>query len=204
MHSLYRVAAVQGWLGEEALNKYEQQTKGGTGVMALLLGGRMESFCGLVACVDNPIVGFGPWASDENGYTAKYLIDYGTHEDFEDYVKSRELALAYGKTSHMIPAHAYITEFWLWYGVFGLLFWIYVIFVLIRYLKQDCWVVPQWFMWLAASIPGYFWSIFFSPWADRIGGVVFVVACLISRAVRIGAQEMPNDMKEEILKKELK
>ena len=66
-----------------------------------------------------------------------------------------ESNLARGKTVRMIPAHAYITEFWLWYGVFGLLFWLYVIFVLARYLWQDCWAVPQWFMWIAASIPGY-------------------------------------------------
>lgn len=204
MHSLYRVAATQGWLGEEALNKYEQQTKGGSGVMALLLGGRMESFCGLIACVDKPIVGFGPWAMDNYGYTSDFLSKYGTQEDFESYVKTMEWNLANGKTSHLIPGHAHITEFWLWYGIFGLIFWLYVIFVFIRYLKQDCWVVPQWFMWIAASIPAYFWSIFFNPWADRIRGVVFIVACLMARAVRMGAQRLPDYMEEEIFKEETK
>jgi hypothetical protein len=104
----------------------------------------------------------------------------------------------------MIPCHAYITEFWLWYGIFGLLFWLYVIFVLLRYLKQDCWAVPQWFMWIAASIPGYLWGVFFSPWSDRIGGIVFVVACLMARAVRIGVQPLPDYMEEELFKMETK
>jgi hypothetical protein len=115
-----------------------------------------------------------------------------------------EWNFAHGRTQHMIPCHAYITEFWCWYGIFGLLFWLYVIFVFIRYLRQDCWAVPQWFMWIAASIPGYLWGVFFSPWSDRIGGIVFIVACLMARAVRMGAQQLPDYMEEEIFKVETK
>lgn len=204
LHTLYRVSATQGWLGEEALKKYEQQTQGDTSIMALLLGGRMESFCGLIACVDNPIIGFGPWAMDNDGYTGEFLEKYGTYEDVSNYYKSVEWNLAHRRTQHMIPCHAYITEFWCWYGIFGLLFWVYVIFVFIRYLRQDCWAVPQWFMWIAASIPGYLWGIFFSPWMDRVGGVVFIIACLMARAVRMGAQQLPYYMEEEIMKVESK
>jgi hypothetical protein len=204
MHTLYRVAATQGWLGEDALRKYEQQSRGETGIMPLLLGGRMESFCGLIACVDKPIIGFGPWAMDNDGYTGEFLEKYGTYEDASNYYKQMEWNLAHGHTQHMIHCHAYITEFWLWYGIFGLLFWLYIIFVLLRYLKQDCWVVPQWYMWIAASIPGYFWGIFFSPWSARVGGIIFIVACLMARAVRRGRQELPDYMIEEIAKSESK
>jgi hypothetical protein len=204
IHNLYRISATQGWLGDEAFKKYEQQTQGDTSIMALLLGGRMESFCGLIACVDKPIVGFGPWPMDDGGYIQEFLLKFGTKEDYDSYHRSLENNLSLGITFQLIPSHAYITKFWLWYGIFGLLFWLYVIFVLIRYLWQDCWVVPQWFMWLAASIPGYFWGIFFSPWSDRIGGIVFIVACLMARAVRLGAQPLPDYMEEEILKTEVK
>lgn len=201
LHTLYRISATQGWLGEDALRKYEQQTQGDTSIKKLLLGGRMESFCGLIACVDKPIVGFGPWASDNDGYVEEFLRKYASQQDYLDYVKWQEYYNRNGVVHRFkIPAHAYITEFWLWYGIFGLLFWIYVIFVLLRYLKQDCWAVPQWFMWLAASIPGYFWGIFFSPWADRVGGVLFVVACLMARAVRLGCQALPEGMICEINK----
>ena len=204
MHTLYRVSATQGWLGEDALNKYEQQTQGDNSIKALMLGGRMDAFCGLIACVDKPIVGFGPWAEDRYGYIGEFLDKYGTVEDSVNYYKSVEWRLSHGRNMRMIPCHAYLTEFWLWYGIFGLVFWIYIIFVLIRYLKQDCWVVPQWFMWIAASIPGYFWGIFFSPWNDRVGGIVFVVACLMARAVRLGIQPLPDYMEEEIFKVETK
>jgi hypothetical protein len=204
LHALYRISATQGWLGEEALNKYEQQTQGDASIKKLLLGGRMESFCGFLACFDKPIVGFGPWAMDSNGYVDEFLARYGTGDDYASYIKAQERNMKKGNGFKMIPCHAYITEFWLWYGIFGLIFWGYVIFVLIRYLKQDCWVVPQWFMWIAAGAPRYFWDIFFSPWSNRIGGMVFVVACLMARAVRQGRHKMPEYMVEEIVKVESK
>lgn len=202
VHTLYRVAATQGWLGEEALQKYEHQTQGDTSIKKLLLGGRMESFCGLIACVDKPIIGFGPWAMDNDGYVSEFLSKYATFEDYENFLRTEAWNLKQGRTMRMIPCHAYITEFWLWFGIFGLLFWVYIIFALLRYLKQDCWAVPQWFMWLAASIPGYFWGVFFSPWSARISGIVFVVACLMARAVRQGKQELPIYMIEQIRKVE--
>ena len=199
----YQTAASAGWLGEESRKKYEYQTRGDKSLKAILLGGRMESFCGLIACVDKPIIGFGPWPRDEYGYIEEFLQKYANVEDYMAYLEDRAKALMQGNTSpRMIPAHAYITEFWLWYGIFGLVFWLYVIFILLRYLRQDCWSVPQWFMWLAASIPSYLWGVFFSPWSARVGGIVFVVACLMARAVRFGRQLMPNDMLKEIQKME--
>ena len=186
LHTIYRVAALQGWLGEDALKKYEMQTQGDDSIKKLLLGGRMDSFCGFMACVDKPIVGFGPWAMDTNGYVGDFLSKYGTYEDYENYMANVARNMREGRSMHMIPFHSHITEFWLWFGIFGLIFILYVLFVVLRFLKQDCWVVPQWFMWIAASIPGFLWGIFFSPWTDRVGGIVFVLACLMARAVRMG------------------
>lgn len=202
MHSVYHVSATQGWLGEDARKKYEVQSKGDKSIIKLLLGGRMDSFCGFIACVDKPIVGFGPWALDKDGYVGEFFSKYGTYEDYMKYINKLEYARKSGDVIGLIPCHAYITQFWLWYGIFGLLFWLYVIFVLLRYLKQDCWAVPQWFMWIAASIPGYFWGIFFSPWSARISGIVFVVACLMARAVRKGRMLLPDKMIIEIEKTE--
>ena len=204
LHTAYRISAQSGWLGEEARNKYEVQTQGDKSIKRLLLGGRMEAFCGLIACVDKPIVGFGPWAVDERGYVGEFLSKYGTADDYDGFRRSEEYKMLMGGRKGLIPCHAYITEFWLWYGIFGLIFWLYVIFVLLRYLKQDCWAVPQWYVWLAASIPGYFWGIFFSPWSDRVGGIVFVVACLMARSVRNGVQQLPRYMEEELRKVESK
>lgn len=197
----YQVAAERGWLGEDAYKKYISQTGGDKSLKALLLGGRMESFCGLIACVDRPIVGFGPWAMDNWGYMDEFLTKYGKPEDVEKLLESNKKGRYY---SFLIPCHAYITEFWLWYGVFGLLFWLYVLFVFVRYLRQDCWAVPQWFAWLACSIPGYCWGIFFSPFGDRFSPILFVVACLMARAVRKGTMQLPLEMQQEIAENEMK
>lgn len=200
--AIYRIAATSGWLGEKSRQKYENQTQGDSSIGRLLLGGRMESFCGLIACIDKPIVGFGPWAMDEGGYRKLFLAKYGTTDDYDRYVDRMSWLASQGARYNMfmIPCHAYITEFWLWYGIFGLIFWVYVVFVLIRYIKQDCWAVPQYFMWLACGIPGYLWCVFFSPFADRVPVILFVVACLMVRAVRLGRQPLPLKMIQEIQK----
>ena len=199
IHRVYKISAMQGWLGEESRRKYEIQSHGENSIGRLLLGGRAESFIGLLACRDKPIVGWGPWAIDTKGYREEFMTKYGTMEDVMDLYKSQQWLSARGVIKDkLIQCHAYITEFWLWYGIFGLLFWVYVMFVLLRYLRQDCFAVPQWFGWLACSIPGIFWGIFFSPFADRFGVPMFVVACLMARAVRKGAFLLPVEMVEEI------
>ena len=201
----YKVFASNGWLGEDALKKYENQSEGGKGGLGrLILGGRGESFIGLLACRDKPIVGWGPWARDENGYTEEFMLKYGTWDDYQNFLGYQSFLIRYGITDRMLSCHAYITEFWAWYGIWGLVFWLYVIFVLLRYLKQDIAAVPQWYAWLACSIPGVFWGIFFSPFADRFGIPLFVVACLMARAVRQGRFSLPPEMIREIEKAERK
>lgn len=195
--NVYQYTASSGMLGEKARHKYEVQTKGDKSIGALLLGGRMQSFCGLMACVDKPIIGFGPWALDENGYAGEFLRRFGNVEDYDSYYK----AIQSGSLG-LIPCHAYITEFWCWYGIIGLVFWLYVIFLLVRYIKQDCFAVPQFYMWLAASVPAYFWDIFFNPFSARVSSMMFIVACLMVRAVRLGRHKLPFEMEREILMSE--
>lgn len=199
----YKVSASRGWLGEDARKKYELQTGGGEGGMGrLILGGRAESFVGLLACRDKPIIGWGPWAKDENGYTEEFMSKYGTMEDYQSFIRYELNRKRSGFTERALACHSYITEFWAWYGIWGLIFWVYVIFVLLRYLKQDVAAVPQWYAWLACSIPGMLWGIFFSPFSDRFGVSLFIVACLMARAVRRGVCRLPNEMIHEIEKNE--
>ena len=199
MHAAYRVVATKGLLGEDARQKYEIQSHGENSIGRLILGGRAQAFVGLLACRDKPIVGWGPWAIDTQGYREEFMTKYGTMEDVMEFYKSQQRLGAMGiANDRLIPCHAYITEFWVWYGIAGLIFWIYVMFVLLRYLRQDAYAVPQWFAWLACSIPGMFWSIFFSPFSSRFGVSLFIVACLMARAVRKGLFSLPSQMVMEI------
>ena len=203
VYLLYTTSARLGLLGTAAAEKYINQTTGRKGIVGLLLGGRMASFCGLIACVDKPIIGFGPWAFDTEGYTERFLHKYGTQEDYAGYMGMLEFYRNKGVNRlSLIECHSFIVEFWCWYGIFGLLFWLYVLFVFVRYLRQDCYVVPQWYMWLAAGIPSIVWRIFFSPFSDRVICMTMIVACLIARAIRKGKMRLPNDMVREIVRGE--
>lgn len=198
----YSYAATHNWLGEAQQKKYEDQTRAGTSIAKLILAGRGASLGGLLACVDKPIVGFGPWAEDRWGYGLRFLQLYGSPEDWAAQNRGELLAAQHGGMVGFM-AHSYITNFWLWFGLPGLIIWIYVAFVFVRYLKQDCWAIPQWFYWIAASIPGYFWAICFSAYGgDRVGNVMFVVACLLTRAVRKGRMLLPYEMEMELLRRE--
>ena len=205
LYGAYKFSARQGWLGERSRLKYEQQTHGGQGgIIGLILGGRGDSFIGLLACRDRPIIGWGPWPNDQNGYTEEFMVRFGTLEDQD---KLRE-TLGYQSRMLMqtgrigLSCHAYITEFWAWYGIAGLIFILYAVFVMIRYLKEDVSVVPQWYAWLACSLPGVFWAVFFSPFAERFGFPRMIVGCLMARAVRLGRFQLPADMIREIAKAE--
>lgn len=203
----YKISASQGWLGEGARHKYEIQTSGGEGgVLRLILGGRAASFIGLLACRDKPIIGWGPWARDSGGYAEEFIKKYGTIEDIDSLYQYQANLSKLGMNNRigLIQCHSYITEFWLWYGIFGLIFWVYVLYAIMRYMKNDLWIVPQWFAWLACSVPGMLWGIFFSPFADRFGISLSVVACLMARAVRLGTFRLPFEMIEEIARYEQK
>ena len=200
IHAAYRISALNGWLGENARVKYERQSNGSGSILRLIIGGRAESFVGLFACCDKPIVGWGPWARDVNDYCARFTYEYGTDDDIEAMKLNRAWLLSKGvsRGNFLIPCHSYITEFWLWYGIFGLIFWLYVVFVIIRYLKSDAWAIPQWYGWLAAGMPAYLWNVFFSPFGHRVVNILIIVACLMARAVKKGRSNLPQDMVVEI------
>ena len=199
-YGAYRLSATRGWLGEAAQQKFYNQTKGGKGgIGALLMGGRMDSFCGYLGCINRPFVGFGPWPSTGGEYVEEFLTKYGDAEDAENYRLMKLHAFERGERVG-IPCHSHVTMFWCWFGLGGLIFIVYVIYIHLRYLCQDCWVIPQWYMWLAASVPGFLWAIFFSPLTGRVGLVLISVAVLMARAVRCRRLSLPPHMIQEIVK----
>lgn len=199
----YQWAALNNVLGEEALEKYERQTVGGRGVVSLLMSGRTDAFAGLLAVADAPFLGKGYWARDTEGYRERFLARYGTPDDYEHYKNYTAYCMKMGFLPDKgIPCHSHIVSFWVWYGLPGLIFWLYVIYVMFRYLKNDVQFVPQWFFWLAGSVPVMLWHIFFSPFNARIGLPLYVIGMLMTRAVRLGKYQLPWKMILEIEKTE--
>lgn len=198
LNKTYAFLALNGYLSEKAQQKYELQTRGNKGIMALLIGGRADSFVGLMACIDKPILGFGPWAKDDGSYNERFLAKYGNADDYEEYVKRRESEIRNGKGLRLISCHSYITMFWLWCGAVGLFFMLYYGFVVVRFIKDDCYVAPRWFFWLAAGTVGIMWNLFFSPFDARVALPRYVVAVLMIRAIRLGKSDLPYHIREQI------
>ena len=197
MKAAYKRAALSGWMGEESRQKYEIQTRGGDSLLHLLIGGRAASFVGLLAVADKPIFGFGPWAVDDKGYYETFYSRYASTEDYEALLQTN---IARGVL--LIECHACWLQFWVWYGLLGMVFWLYVLFVVFGYLRHDCWVVPQWFFWLGAGAPSVLWMIFFSPYITRVMTPIMLVGYLVARAVRLGRVNMPESMLHEIARGE--
>lgn len=201
-YRLYCHAAENRWLGEDAVKKYELQTAGGRGIMRLLFSGRASAFMGLLAIADKPIVGHGPWAMDYNGYNERFLAEYGSFEDYESYIKGLAAMRKNGYVTGLIGCHSQFVELWVWFGIFGFFFAVYVLFAWMRYVARDAATVPQWFGYLAVQMPSMLWGYFFSPFASRIPFMTFLVCCLMVRAVKKGAVHLPLTMQEQIRRAE--
>lgn len=193
----YSYLAKNGILGYKAQVKYEKQTTMGSGVLDILMAGRMELFCALFACADRPIVGWGPKAEDKGGYVEKFLTKYGSYEDLEQYLRVLRWSAANGCPYRMIPAHTHIGAFWLFYGIFGLLLWLYVFWLMYKYIRCYASAIPQWFGFLGLLLCGKVWAILFSPPGGRIGDVFFIVCLLFCRAVATNKMKLPYEMELE-------
>ena len=118
----YGYAAMQGWLGDEARQKYEWQASGKFGV---LLGGRAELFVSLKAIINSPIIGHGSWAKDPQYSDLLY-------EQLEKY----GYAVQRGINSDKIPSHSYIFGAWVESGFIGAIFWFWVLLFTVRTLAN--------------------------------------------------------------------
>lgn len=205
LDGIYRVAAMSGWLGEKALEKYEHQTRGSKSILKLLMGGRSEFFVGLLASFEKPLIGHGPWAFDNGEHTHEFLMKYGDEEDVERIAKENAYYHRLGVTPiSYIPCHSHIVGFWLWWGVAGFVYWLYVLYAIFRYLHKESHVIPQWFGFLAAGAPTFLWHMFFSGFGFRIVTLPYVCALVIAHNVAIGRMKLPMNMELEAQKADRK
>jgi hypothetical protein len=196
--AVYKVAVLHGYMGETQYHKYEQQSARGSDLLSLLIGGRTGFFAAFYAAFDKPIIGHGSWALDYKGYYRDFLDRYGTDEEVDEYMKS---AVGRGEAVDYLPGHSQIMSGWTSCGIFGLIFWCYILYCCFTTLKNNLAVVPQWYGYFCLALPGTFWGVFFSPFGSRIPSVLVFVACLFAKAVRDGRMRLPETMQIEIMKK---
>jgi hypothetical protein len=192
---VYSHLAANGALGEAAEAKYRHQTRGGTGLISLIMGGRAEVGVCMLACRDKPILGHGPWAMDTHGYWGEYLSKYGIEEDYVRYMQTSTMTTG----GNIIPTHSVLFGAWVWYGIWGAVLWLYVLWLLFSHLRRTIHVIPQWFGYFAIAIPGVVWDIFFSPFGGRFVILLLVTCVLLARAVARGSIVIPYEMQQEIV-----
>ena len=193
----YRWSATSGVLGEKAQVKYERQTHGSSSILKLLMGGRLAFFVGVYAGCKQPIVGYGPWAVDNYGYMQDFLAKYGTEEDYKEYIDN---SVFFTNKVAYIPAHSHIIGSWISNGIFGLIFWLYVIYKILEFIRKNLGAVPQWYGLLAAGMPPLLWDIFFSPYTSRMYFPFYFTMLLFANAIAKGRIPMPPAMIAEIVK----
>jgi hypothetical protein len=154
--TLVHLVTQLGYLDEDSQAKNEAQSRSGN----LLLGGRPEFAIGLRAALDAPIIGHGSWAKDPKYYEMLYdtLVETGEQDEQRggDIISGGE---------PLIPAHSGIVNAWVWAGIFGLVFWIYIVWLVVKGILNIALLRPSFaplYMWLVIAM---FWDIFFSPFA---------------------------------------
>lgn len=196
---VYSYAAGNGYLGDAARDKYEHQTTRGKGAISMLVAGRTEFFIALTAIVDHPLIGFGPRAEDTKGYTEKFLLKYGTDTDIAGYYYYLLRYASQGLRTQM-PTHSHIMAAWVWCGLPGLLFWLWVLFAMYKHIRYCSAVIPQWYGYFALTIPSALWSIFFNPVSSRHAIPLLMVCMLFAQAIRQGRMSLPYEMEMEARK----
>lgn len=163
----------------------------------------MEAFLPLYAGLHKPWIGHGPHALDLYGYTDEYLFKYGAPEDYEEHMRFMQHYIRMGITPiGRIPAHSHIAGFFLWFGIVGGAYWLYCLYLMIRYFKNDIAAIPQWFGYLAGGAPLMLWNLFFSGLGYRIFTTLYFTAILLAHAVARGWLQLPVEMQQKIWEKE--
>ena len=164
--NFYELSARQGWLGVDQQRKYETQAQGELG---LLIGGRSEILVSARAILESPIIGHGSWAKDWE--YAEMLVEL-----------KRRLGYSTGPAQELglIPTHSHLFGAWVEAGIFGAVFWGWMLLLPIRaslrlFTTQD--PHTPLFIFIAFILT---WGILFSPFGSTLRFMIpFYAVCMI-------------------------
>ena len=197
--SLYKYAGKAGLLNKQAQQKYESQMRNetkGFSPLRMIMAGRLEFFVGLYECLKSPIIGYGPWAIDKDGIYEDFLRKYGNPEDYADYDKHQQYLAKVYQARHyvLIGGHSHIFQFWLSFGILGLPYWLYVIYLVFQFWRHYVSFLPQFYGFLVVFSTSFMWDVFFSPFSARIGFGLFLTMLLLIRAMAKGYVQIPLEI----------
>jgi hypothetical protein len=163
----YKTATRLGYLGAKELKKLEDQENNPVGV---LVSGRFGFFVGVWAGCNKPVLGHGSWPLDTYGYTQQ-VVDYFQIETQDARLMTKKL--------YWIPCHSAIVGGWVEHGIFGLLFWLFVLYLAFVNFPRAAIVFPAYAGLYAIIFSEMVWHILFSPAGHRVIAAAKIVAMLL-------------------------
>lgn len=157
----YEYLAQNKILGESAYKKYMIQKNKDRG----LASGRNDFFESFDMAIKSPAFGYGSYARWNN-------INYSN-------TASRHMDYPFNKEDEMIPGHSYLMGAWTYSGILGLIFWIYVLYEMIKFVNNAL-IYDKKLIGINVLMSFMmFWNIMFSPFSDRLNLVYYMVLILI-------------------------
>lgn len=166
----YETLAANGTLGERAKIKYEMQSNSEIG----LASGRIDFLASLYAISKRPIIGYGSYAKDD-----------GVTESFYKMIGNQSITKL-----NYIPGHSYILGGWVYAGILGLFFWIFVLKEIFTFMLNHIFNEPRLLYINMLLTATYIWSILFSPFSNRMNFVIFIITIIILSERRLTWQQI--------------
>jgi hypothetical protein len=153
---VYSIFILNGYAGEEARNKYLSQSSGKLGI---IFGGRQELLVSSIAIIESPILGHGSWARDPKyiEMLPDLLTEYG-YEDLHPFKYDEDV-----RRDDFIPTHSHIFGAWVYSGIFGAIFWLYILFQSFKIIFIKTRLIGEFTPIINFSSILMIWNILFSP-----------------------------------------
>lgn len=163
--NVYEKLASDGVLGERAKVKYERQKNSEIG----LASGRADFLASLYAISKKPVFGYGSYAKDKN-----HLYDR-----FNKMIGMPSSPGAKSSALKHVPGHSYMLGAWVYAGILGFVFWLFILKTIFSFLRQHLFEDPQLLCMNLMLTFSMLWDIFFSPFSDRLNFVMYIVLIII-------------------------
>lgn len=165
---IYGEVASWGFMGNYGKHKYEHQSTSPMGIAA----GRGDFFCSVIAIKNNPVIGYGYNAEENDRYPCFTSSEWLYWKNFR---------LRYsGGSLDRIPTHSYILGSWIQGGILGLLFWLFVICKILQFYLTSLYRHPKLLGYFTISTSLMVWDIFFSPLGNRMAFTMIFMPMLLS------------------------
>lgn len=160
--TVYTHLASNGTLGEAAYEKYVMQSSDKRG----LASGRGDFFEAFYMATKHPVFGYGSYAVDKDLILLEYFQQEGIlPDDYDRY--------------ELLPGHSHLMGGWLYAGILGLFFWLYVLKRIGLFAKIGLLRHPRLIGISTIATALTLWNIFFSPFGNRPNFLFFMTLILV-------------------------